>query len=114
MLKSIDTSTTKPVNPMKPLYLLLTVVGSIVPWFWLLQDPTAIVSPTLFLQRVFANNVAAADISDLLISAIAFFCFATIELKRLGSSRLEILLYVGLTSSRTKRIQSLDIIITNV
>jgi membrane associated rhomboid family serine protease len=82
---------------MKPLYLLLTVVGSIVPWFWLLQDPTAIVSPTLFLQRVFANNVAAADISDLLISAIAFFCFATIELKRLGSSRLEILLYVGLT-----------------
>jgi hypothetical protein len=33
----------------------------------------------------------------LLISAIAFFCLAWMELKRLGSSRLWILLYIGLT-----------------
>lgn len=97
MLKSIDASTSKIFNPMKPLYLLLTIAGSIIPWFWLLQDPTALLSPTLFLQRAFENNIAAALTSDLLISAIAFFCFASIELKQLGSERRWVLLYVGLT-----------------
>ncbi len=97
MLKFIDASTSKIFNPLKPLYLLLTIAGSIVPWFWLLQDPTPLLSPTLFLQRAFDNNIAAALTSDLLISAIAFFCFASIELKRLGSDRRWILLYVGLT-----------------
>jgi hypothetical protein len=97
MLKSIDASTSKIFNPMKPLYLLLTIAGSIIPWFWLLQDPTALLSPTLFLQRAFENNIAAALTSDLLISAIAFFDFAWIELKRLGSDRGWVLLYVGLT-----------------
>ena len=97
MLKSIDASTSKIFNPMKPLYLLLTIAGSIIPWFWLLQDPTALLSPTLFLQRAFENNIAAALTSDLLISAIAFFDFTWIELKRLGSDRGWVLLYVGLT-----------------
>ena len=97
MLKSIETSTSKALNPMKPLYLLLTIAGSIAPWFWLLQDPTALLSPTLFLQRAFANNVATALTSDLLISAIAFFYLVWIELKRLGGSRQWILLYIGLT-----------------
>jgi hypothetical protein len=97
MLKSIDTSTTKALNPLKPLFLILAIAGSIAPWFWLLQDPVALLSPTLFLQRAFANNIATALTSDLLISAITFFCFAWIELKRLGSSRQWILLYMGLT-----------------
>ncbi|WP_243147220.1 DUF2834 domain-containing protein [Scytonema sp. UIC 10036] len=82
---------------MKPLYLLLTIAGSIAPWYWLLQDPSALLSPTLFLQKAFANNIATGLTSDLLISAIAFFYFAWIELKRLGVSRLWIFLYVGLT-----------------
>jgi Terpene cyclase DEP1 len=97
MLKSIETSTTKAFNPIKPLFLILAIAGSIAPWFWLLQDPNALLSPTLFLQRAFANNIATALTNDLLISAIAFFCFIWIELKRLGSSRQWILLYVGLT-----------------
>lgn len=97
MLRSIDTSTTKALNPLKPLFLILAIAGSIAPWFWLLQDPAALLSPTLFLQRAFANNVAAALTSDLLISVIAFFCFAWIELKRLAVSRQWILFYVGLT-----------------
>jgi hypothetical protein len=59
MLKSIYASSTKTFNFMRPLYLLLTIAGSIVPWFWLLQDPVALVSPSLFLQRAFENNVAA-------------------------------------------------------
>jgi hypothetical protein len=96
MLKSINASTTKAFNPMKIMYLL-TIAGWIAPWFWLLQDTSALLSPSLFLQRAFENNVAAALTSDLLISAIAFFCFAWIELKRLGVSRLWVILYIGLT-----------------
>jgi Terpene cyclase DEP1 len=97
MLKSIDTLTTKAINSLKPLFLILAIAGSIVPWFWLLQDLNALLSPTLFLQRAFANNIATALANDLLISASAFFCFAWIELKRLGASRQWVLLYVGLT-----------------
>ncbi|HAA33128.1 MAG TPA: hypothetical protein DCE56_42160 [Cyanobacteria bacterium UBA8553] len=97
MLKSINASTTHLANLAKPLYLLLTIAGSIAPWFWLLQEPTVLLTPTLFFQRAFANNIATALTTDLLISAIAFFCFVWIELKRLGISRLWILVYVGLT-----------------
>lgn len=97
MLKSTDVPAKRSFNSTKSLYLFLMIVGSIAPWFWLLQDPTALLSPTLFLQRAFENNIAAALTSDLLISAIAFFYFAWIELKRLGVSRLWVLVYVGLT-----------------
>jgi Terpene cyclase DEP1 len=97
MLKSTNIAAKNSFNSMRPVYLLLAIAGSIVPWFWLLQDPIALLSPSLFLQRAFANNIAAALTSDLLISAIAFFCFVWIELKRLGTSQLWLLVYVGLT-----------------
>jgi hypothetical protein len=90
-------STTRSTNSLKILYLVLAIAGSIVPWYWLLQDLGATLSPTLFFQRAFANNIATAISSDILISATAFFCFATIELKRLGSDRRWVLLYIGLT-----------------
>ncbi|MGL5938965.1 MAG: DUF2834 domain-containing protein [Waterburya sp.] len=90
-------STTNSFNFKKLLYLLLIIVGTIAPWFWMLQDPTVLVSPALFMQRAFANNVSAAVGDDLLISAIAFFCFAWMELKRLEVSRLWMLVYIGLT-----------------
>jgi apolipoprotein N-acyltransferase len=82
---------------LKPLYLLLAIAGAIAPWFWLLQDPTAILSPTLFFQQAFANNVATAISSDILISATTFFCWAGVELKRLSSAPVWVLLYIGLT-----------------
>jgi Terpene cyclase DEP1 len=82
---------------LKTLYLLLAIAGSIAPWFWLLQNPGVLMSPTLFLQLSFANNIATAWASDLLISASVFFIFASIELKRLGSSSKWILLYIRLT-----------------
>jgi hypothetical protein len=94
MMKSTNISTTRSSISLKPVYLLLTIAGAIAPWFWLLQDPAVLVSPNLFFQKAFANNVAIALADDLLISAIAFFCLALLELKRLGSSRLWILLYV--------------------
>ncbi len=92
-----NVSTTRPLYSWKTLYLLLAISGSILPWFWLLQDPAALLSPTLFIHQTFANNIATAWASDLLISASALFCYAAIELKRLGSSRRWVLLYIGLT-----------------
>ena len=96
MLKSIDSSITKTFNFIKSLYLLLAIVGSIAPWYWLIQDPAALVSPMLFFGRAFANNIAITEATDLLISATAFLCFASIELKRLGSAQRSLFIYVGL------------------
>jgi hypothetical protein len=94
-------STTLPAkgsfNSIKTLFLLLAIAGSIAPWFWLLQDPSVLLSPSLFFQRAFANNVTLAFSEDLIISAIAFLCWAWIELKRLKVSRSWLFLYVGLT-----------------
>ncbi|MBI4783295.1 MAG: DUF2834 domain-containing protein [Oscillatoriophycideae cyanobacterium NC_groundwater_1537_Pr4_S-0.65um_50_18] len=97
MLKATNLPITCPFNGIKVLYLILTIAGSIEPWFWLLQDPSALLSPSLFLQQAFANNIAAGLTTDLLISAIAFFCFVWIELKRLNLSHTWIILYIGLT-----------------
>jgi ABC-type multidrug transport system permease subunit len=97
MLKSTDISVKRASNSLKTVYLLFTIAGSIAPWYWLLQDPATLLSPTLFLQATFANNITTAWASDLIISAIAFFCFVWIELKRLNFSRLWLLLYIGLT-----------------
>ncbi|MEG4805331.1 DUF2834 domain-containing protein [Microcoleus sp. ARI1-B5] len=95
MLKSLDASKTN--TPVKLLYLLIAIAPAIAPWFFLLQYPTALLSPSLFLQRAFENNIAAARTTDLLISVVAFFCFVGMEQKRLKVSQLWLLLYVGLT-----------------
>jgi hypothetical protein len=97
MLKSIDAPGKSSLNSTKFLYLLMTIVGAIVPWFWLLQNPAALLSPTLFLQLTFANNISTTWASDVVISAIAFFCFVWMELQRLKVSRLGLFLYIGLT-----------------
>jgi len=97
MLKSTDAPVRPSSSSLKLIYLLFTVLGSIVPWYWLLQDPATLLSPTLFLQATFANNITTTWASDVVISAIAFFCFAWVELKRLNVSRLWLILYVGLT-----------------
>jgi Terpene cyclase DEP1 len=97
MQLSTNASAKNSFNSVKALYLLFAFVGTIAPWFWLLQDPTVLVSPTLFLQRAFENNVAADLTSDLVITAIAFSYFASIELKRLGASRLWAIAYIVLT-----------------
>lgn len=97
MLKTSQSPTATTSRSLKPLYLLLTIAGSIAPWYWLLQDPSALLSLPLFFQRAFANNVAATVSSDLLISAIAFFCFAWFELKRLQIPRIWMIVYIALT-----------------
>jgi hypothetical protein len=97
MLKSMDASTTNTFNSLKTLYLLLAIAGSIAPWFWILQNPAALLDPMLFLQLTFANNISTAWATDLLLSATVFFCYAWTELKRLGSSQQWMIVYIGLT-----------------
>jgi Terpene cyclase DEP1 len=96
MLKSIA-PTTKSVNSRQAMYLAIAIVGSIAPWYWILQDPAVLLSPMLFLERSFANHLATTWVTDVIISAIALWCFVAIELKRLGSSQRWLLLYVVLT-----------------
>jgi hypothetical protein len=97
MLKSTNISTTRPFNSLKFVYLLLAIVGTVTPWFWLLQDPITLLSPSLFLRQTFANNIATTWASDLIISAIVFFCYVGVELKRCDRSRFWLILYIGLT-----------------
>lgn len=90
--------TFKKFGSVKSLYLLLTIVGAIAPWSFLLtfflQNGLSL---NLFFQNVFANHVASAVAIDLLICADVFFCFSFIELKRLGLSRRWLFVYVVAT-----------------
>jgi Terpene cyclase DEP1 len=97
MLNSTHVPTKGLFTSLKPLYLFFTIAGTIAPWLWLLQDPAALLSPNLFLKATFANPIATAWANDLIISAIAFFCFIWIELKRLNVPRFWFIMYVGLT-----------------
>ncbi len=97
MLKSTQTSTPVSFDLIKTLYLLFAIAGTIAPWYWLLHDLSALLSPTLFLQQTFANAITSTWATDLLISAVVFFCFVWIELKRLKISRRWMILYVSLT-----------------
>lgn len=83
---------------MKSIYLILTIIGSILPWSFLgrffLEEGLAM---DLFLQSIFANSVTSAVAADLLISATVFLCFAFMELKRLGISSRWLFLYIFAT-----------------
>jgi hypothetical protein len=81
---------TTPVRiDMGRIYLLVAMVGGIVPWWALcgfLQqaEPT----PARFLAAMFVNPVAAAVSLDLLISALLFLLWVYVEGLRLGMARL--------------------------
>jgi len=83
---------------MKSIYLILTIIGSVLPWSFLLgfflKEGLAI---DLFFQYIFTNSVASAVAADLLISATVFLCFAFSELKRLGISGRWLFLYIFAT-----------------
>lgn len=73
----------------KWLYLLLTIPGLLLPWCYLagfLRSGAA--SVPLFFHSLFANEVASAVATDLLISALLFFIFVFVEGRRLAMGRL--------------------------
>ena len=83
---------------VKSLYLLLVIIGSIAPWSliieFFIQNEFSISS---LILREFDNYAAAAFGTDLLISAVVFFCFTFFELKRLGLSRSRLFIYIAAT-----------------
>lgn len=84
----------------KVVYLFLAIVGAIASWSLLIpffiQNHFSI---SLFLQDGFTNVVSSATAADLLLSALIFFCFSFLELKRLGISQRWLLVYIVITFS---------------
>lgn len=79
------------------LYLLLAVPGSLLPWLWLLQfllSPQASIGE--FFHLAFANPVAGAFTTDLIISVLVFWVFAFQQLQRARRLR-PLWRYVALT-----------------
>ncbi|MEM7715320.1 MAG: DUF2834 domain-containing protein [Cyanobacteria bacterium P01_A01_bin.68] len=80
---------------LKYIYLLSAIIGSIVPWFFLIKfflyDD---VSVSIFFQSALSNNVASDLALDLLISGFVFFCFSFVELKRLNLSSGLLIVYI--------------------
>lgn len=61
----------------RTLYLLLSVLGSLLPWAYLLQFFLTSQNPLEdFFQQAFANPVSTALAADLLISSLVFWVFA--------------------------------------
>lgn len=83
---------------MKFVYFILTILGAIVPWGLLVGFFAENgLDNGLFLQQLFANEVASAIAADLIISAIVFLCFAFVEARRSQISLGWMLLVVALT-----------------
>jgi hypothetical protein len=69
-------------------YLAFMIIGSILPWFFLLQFvQVAGLSLGEFFRQAFANPVTIALTVDLLISSVVFFYWIWLELPRVGLSR---------------------------
>ena len=67
---------------IKKLYVILAVVGAIVPYTFFIHFITQNgIDPIAFCEGAFANSIATALTADLLIASLVF-CIATIELWR--------------------------------
>ncbi|GDY27993.1 MULTISPECIES: DUF2834 domain-containing protein [unclassified Agarivorans] len=61
---------------MKHLYLLLAIVGAVVPYLFFFEFFNLHgISLTLFVSALFANGAAAGFSADLLISSLVFWLF---------------------------------------
>ena len=74
---------------MKPIYLVLCILGTILPWSqfapWFLENGLAI---QLFFQEASANRIATFAWLDLVVSAAAVLLFVVVEGRRLGVRHL--------------------------
>ncbi len=61
---------------MKPLFLLLTIIGTVVPYaFFLMYFAGEGFDLVSFVPALFANGAASGFTADLLISSVAFWCW---------------------------------------
>ena len=62
-----------PENVVKNLYLVLTIIGAIVPYVFFVEHFAAAgSSPIVLLKSAFANGAAAGFAADVLLSSIVF------------------------------------------
>lgn len=80
-----------------PLYLGLTLVGAAVPLdMFIMHFMQFGTDFNLFLQHAFPNLVASGLTSDLIISSMVFWLFASSEMDKHGISRTKLPLFIVL------------------
>jgi TRAP-type uncharacterized transport system fused permease subunit len=71
----------------KSIYLVLCVVGAVLPYWqfvpWVLDNG---LNMSLLLNQLFANRVSAFFATDVIVSAIVVFAFVLFERSRLGNN----------------------------
>jgi hypothetical protein len=68
---------------VKRLYALLAVVGLILPYYFLARFLSAHgLNLPLFMEQLFANDIATFFAVDLIIATIVFWLFAIVEMRR--------------------------------
>ena len=61
---------------MKTLYLILAIIGAVIPYAFFLQHFTAEgINPMSFVRAIFANPAAGGFTADLLFTSIVFWIF---------------------------------------
>jgi hypothetical protein len=69
---------------MKNIYAILAVVGTIGPYIFFARFLSANgLNLSLFVDQLFANDIATFFVVDLLIATVVFWVFATVESRRL-------------------------------
>jgi len=82
---------------MKKLYLLLAVIGAIVPYFFFFQFIQAEgVNIPAFISALFANGAAAGFSADLLLSSFIFWLFMFQQVKESNGPKPYIFIVLNL------------------
>ena len=68
---------------MRPFYLLMAVLGTILPWAffgnWFFHQG---LSPLAFLKAIFPNAAASAFTADVILSSIVFWVWSFVDARR--------------------------------
>ncbi len=82
---------------MKKLYLLLAIIGAIVPYFFFFQFIQAEgVNIPAFISALFANGAAAGFSADLLLSSFIFWLFMFQQVKESNGPKPSIFIVLNL------------------
>lgn len=99
-MTNLTTPQRKESHSFKIFYLTLSVLSLVVSWSIFLQFLlSGEASINTFFQQAFATPIATLFSSDVLISALIFFFFTYLELKRLGMPINRLAIYIVTTFS---------------
>lgn len=80
----------------RTIYLLLAVVGAVVPWLFFARFFAAEGLGGAFIPALFVNGAAGGLTADLLISSLVFWIFLFAEARRTGVGRTWIYIVINL------------------